>query len=177
MRTIFRDFAKKISVTVRKADGPNKGDPVDLTLATEIKACIAAQEAKLTTTGITIVGDAKLGKFDIDFTAVQLATANIDTGNNQVDGFRWEVERNISSGPLFWWFDYQPGILTQGSCFITPIWVPLAVIGVPTILAWRRDRPFPPGHCQRCGYDLTGNTSGVCPECGVSIDPTKAHNI
>lgn len=23
------------------------------------------------------------------------------------------------------------------------------------------------GHCQRCGYDLTGNLSGVCPECGV----------
>lgn len=25
------------------------------------------------------------------------------------------------------------------------------------------------GHCQRCGYDLTGNTSGVCPECGERI--------
>lgn len=23
-----------------------------------------------------------------------------------------------------------------------------------------------PGHCPHCGYDLTGNTSGVCPECG-----------
>jgi hypothetical protein len=22
------------------------------------------------------------------------------------------------------------------------------------------------GHCWRCGYDLTGNVSGVCPECG-----------
>ena len=21
--------------------------------------------------------------------------------------------------------------------------------------------------CRRCGYDLTGNVSGVCPECGV----------
>jgi hypothetical protein len=28
-------------------------------------------------------------------------------------------------------------------------------------------RPTPrPGHCQTCSYDLTGNTSGVCPECG-----------
>lgn len=25
-----------------------------------------------------------------------------------------------------------------------------------------------PGHCP-CGYDLTGNTSGVCPECGERI--------
>ena len=28
--------------------------------------------------------------------------------------------------------------------------------------AYRRLR----GLCQRCGYDLTGNVSGVCPECG-----------
>ena len=25
------------------------------------------------------------------------------------------------------------------------------------------------GDCQRCGYDLTGNVSGVCPECGQEI--------
>ena len=24
--------------------------------------------------------------------------------------------------------------------------------------------------CRRCGYDLTGNTSGVCPECGSNIE-------
>ena len=28
---------------------------------------------------------------------------------------------------------------------------------------WRRGRK---GHCLKCGYDLTGNVSGVCPECG-----------
>jgi hypothetical protein len=26
--------------------------------------------------------------------------------------------------------------------------------------------PAPPGCCRRCWYDLTGNVSGVCPECG-----------
>ena len=25
--------------------------------------------------------------------------------------------------------------------------------------------------CPRCGYDLTGNTSGVCPECGTEAGP------
>ncbi len=25
------------------------------------------------------------------------------------------------------------------------------------------------GHCGRCGYDLTGNVSGICPECGWRI--------
>ena len=35
---------------------------------------------------------------------------------------------------------------------------------------WDRRLRFPPGHCQRCAYNLTGNTSGVCPECGTEID-------
>jgi hypothetical protein len=29
-----------------------------------------------------------------------------------------------------------------------------------------------PGHCPHCGYDLTGNVSGVCPECGQSARQT-----
>ncbi len=31
-----------------------------------------------------------------------------------------------------------------------------------------------PGHCGQCGYDLTGNVSGVCPECGWKI-PGPSH--
>ncbi len=31
---------------------------------------------------------------------------------------------------------------------------------------WRRHRRRRRGQCVRCGYDLTGNLSGVCPECG-----------
>jgi hypothetical protein len=30
-------------------------------------------------------------------------------------------------------------------------------------------RRYPEGHCQTCGYNLTGNTSGICPECGKPI--------
>jgi hypothetical protein len=25
-----------------------------------------------------------------------------------------------------------------------------------------------PNHCRGCGYDLTGNVSGTCPECGTA---------
>jgi hypothetical protein len=28
---------------------------------------------------------------------------------------------------------------------------------------------IPPLACRRCGYDLTGNVSGVCPECGIML--------
>ena len=31
---------------------------------------------------------------------------------------------------------------------------------------WHRARR---GHCGTCGYDLTGNASGTCPECGEKI--------
>ena len=32
--------------------------------------------------------------------------------------------------------------------------------------AARRRLVCHPGHCHGCNYDLTGNTTGVCPECG-----------
>jgi hypothetical protein len=31
-----------------------------------------------------------------------------------------------------------------------------------------------PGECRRCGYDLTGNTSGTCPECGTPVPKAPA---
>ncbi len=53
-----------------------------------------------------------------------------------------------------------------------PLWVPLVVAAVLTLLAWRWKRRTPPGTCRSCGYDLTGNVSGRCPECGT---PTNAN--
>lgn len=29
------------------------------------------------------------------------------------------------------------------------------------------------GRCEQCAYDLTGNISGVCPECGKEICPEQ----
>jgi hypothetical protein len=37
-----------------------------------------------------------------------------------------------------------------------------------------RRRPCQLGHCRRCGYDLTGNVSGVCPECGSPVATSGA---
>lgn len=34
---------------------------------------------------------------------------------------------------------------------------------------WQTRRRPPSGHCASCGYDLTGNVSGRCPECGREI--------
>lgn len=48
-----------------------------------------------------------------------------------------------------------------------PLLSGLAILLVPTALIWWREtrRPFP-NHCHQCGYNLTGNASGRCPECG-----------
>jgi rubrerythrin len=44
----------------------------------------------------------------------------------------------------------------------------MLVIGALIVLSWWWDRRSKTrfGHCQKCGYNLTGNVSGVCPECG-----------
>jgi hypothetical protein len=48
-----------------------------------------------------------------------------------------------------------------------PLWIPFLLVALPTsYLFWRDRRRIPPGRCRKCGYNLTGNVSGVCPECG-----------
>ena len=51
------------------------------------------------------------------------------------------------------------------------VWV--ALVACAAIAWWWWDRPIDlaaqrraSGQCPYCGYDLTGNVSGVCPECG-----------
>ena len=39
-------------------------------------------------------------------------------------------------------------------------------------LRWRRRKLRRENHqCVHCGYDLTANTTGICPECGRPIGP------
>jgi hypothetical protein len=51
-----------------------------------------------------------------------------------------------------------------------PLWLPFILVALPTELLWWYHRRSPaPGHCHACGYDLTGNQSGICSECGTRI--------
>lgn len=52
---------------------------------------------------------------------------------------------------------------------ILPLWTILiatTVYPLYWILRYRRTRP---GQCHYCGYNLTGNISGICPECGKPV--------
>jgi len=42
----------------------------------------------------------------------------------------------------------------------------------------RRCWDSPQPRCNQCGYNLTGNTSGVCPECGTPVQPVpRSHGL
>jgi hypothetical protein len=86
--------------------------------------------------------------------------------------------------PFGWWLETHEISGTRCDCptietgvfgvtvACTPTWVPLVMIATPTLLLWipRLRRRPPRGHCQACGYDLTGNVSGRCPECGTPVE-------
>ncbi len=61
------------------------------------------------------------------------------------------------------------GLAIFPTTIIIPLWpmalACLVVVVVPIL--WKRRHTT--GHCLSCGYDFTGNTSGICPECGVRI--------
>jgi len=51
-----------------------------------------------------------------------------------------------------------------------PLWFPPLLFALfPTLMLARRyrgERHVRPEGCCVCGYNMTGNVSGVCPECG-----------
>ena len=56
-----------------------------------------------------------------------------------------------------------------------PLWFPLLIFSIYPIAAfirgpYRRYRRKNKGLCLKCGYDLQGNVSGICPECGEGTE-------
>ena len=112
--------------------------------------------------------------------ANQRETPFADTSCSEVGGD--SIVRRVVRGVGLWLTRIdQPGPRPGGLPDYTTntggggtIWIPakygLLLVVPPAVLLWWLDRPrIPPGHCQKCGYDLTGNVSGKCPECGAAI--------
>jgi hypothetical protein len=66
-----------------------------------------------------------------------------------------------------------PGNRVRVTWIILPLWIPVVALVIPTTFLWWRCLRVLPGHCQNCGYDLTGNVSGVCPECGTAVPDAR----
>ena len=72
---------------------------------------------------------------------------------------------------------WRPAIIPPSTVMLisTPLWLAASLFATyPTIAfiqgplrRWRRRRK---GLCENCGYNLTGNESGICPECGTKIE-------
>ena len=80
---------------------------------------------------------------------------------------QWPAEGWLGIGRSRWpviWRPEAPALL-----LMMPLWMPLSGAVIPTVFLCRRTLRSPPGHCQTCGYNLTGDVSGVCPECGTPI--------
>jgi hypothetical protein len=71
-------------------------------------------------------------------------------------------------------WEHRPGTVLRD--VIVPYWAVVVPTAVLTLLFTRRVRRerirsqrLRSGRCARCGYDLHGNVSGVCPECGIAV--------
>ena len=71
-------------------------------------------------------------------------------------GFSWTYELRSHAG------------YSMSSQKSMPLWFVLLCLLAAWMYARRRNQPEHPA-CHTCGYSLTGNTSGTCPECGSPV--------
>ncbi len=72
-------------------------------------------------------------------------------------------------GPKRYLISMTTSRILVGQHIILPLWPAYLAIVAWTVFVFWRYRGFPPGCCQVCSYDLTGNVSGICPECGTEV--------
>ena len=73
------------------------------------------------------------------------------------------------SGPVIYSFSFSRWIVI--TALMPAVWVCVAILAAVDRNSDRRR-----GCCRACGYSLTGNTSGMCPECGTKIENQRPEN-
>ena len=79
-------------------------------------------------------------------------------------------DRSFSIG-LLYVARYSGGILSVSLPLHIPVLISLLLTGFSRRAQVKSESPLA---CKNCGYNLTGNTSGICPECGAPCAVEKA---
>ena len=107
---------------------------------------------------------------------IYLEGGEVQAGNTTALSFTYDVDfgwyvsthehRLFTRWPSFG----LPWMEQTAAWYVTlPLWIPFLIIAIPTTVLFNQDhRRLLLGHC-KCGYDLTGNLSGRCPECGKGV--------
>lgn len=85
----------------------------------------------------------------------------------------WHFTHDALPQPGWTWLPVRRDIGTI-SLLVLPLWIPFLVLALPTGWLFYLDRRAVPGHCPKCRYDLRGNTTTVCPECGHAVANNQA---
>ncbi|UCE61593.1 MAG: hypothetical protein JSU63_07550 [Phycisphaerales bacterium] len=111
------------------------------------------------------------GRFSVHYTATVDTSVEVEPAQSiRVAGFR--LFRTTLLPPKIV-REVQAQYMRYGAS--GPVWLTSLLLVTYPLIAyirgplrrWRRRRR---GMCLSCGYDLTGNESGVCPECGTEIE-------
>ena len=78
----------------------------------------------------------------------------------------WPAPTLATAGGLTYPSGYERWVVVPHWLLVVVLLVPPGWWAVARVRGWRRRTA---GLCRRCGYDLTGNVSGVCPECGTPV--------
>jgi hypothetical protein len=67
------------------------------------------------------------------------------------------------------YYQLSPNSPVRNMGAVLPLWVILLTLFLLGGWKWRARLRDTAIHCRECGYNLTGNVSGICPECGVVV--------
>ncbi len=103
----------------------------------------------------------------------------IDTPEPWTSHFNLFETHALDFDERFWARRAGEILIPSHACNVAiPMGLPAVVFGAYPVIAfiraplrrYRRRRRRKRGLCLTCGYNLTGNTSGVCPECGTRVE-------
>ena len=105
---------------------------------------------------------------------------NMPTKTGTRSEFHASLQRNPAPGDRSFLLSSRKFGSYRRTWLVFPLWLSTAALAL--ICAFpvaqgplRRQYRMRRGLCLHCGYDLTGNLSGRCPECGARVETRQPH--